>query len=66
MHREKMELIDYLNNVKDQNTFIEFAKALQADKENENRKEKEKPSNPYSHSWNGWENTTIDGFLESA
>jgi hypothetical protein len=61
-----MELIDYLNKVEDQNSFIEFAKALQADKEDENRKEKEKPSNPYSNGWNGWENTTIEGFLESA
>jgi hypothetical protein len=61
-----MELIDYLSRVEDQKSFIEFAKALQADKEDEIRKEKEKPSNPYSHGWNGWENTTIEGFLESA
>ena len=61
-----MKLVDYLNRVEDQKSFIEFAKALQADKEDENRKEKKKPSNPYGHGWNGWENTTIDGFLESA
>jgi hypothetical protein len=61
-----MKLIDYLSRVEDQKSFIEFAKALQTDKENEDRKEKEKPSNPYGHGWNGWENTTIEGFLESA
>ncbi len=59
-----MELIDYLNKVEDQNSFIVFVKALQADKEEENRKEI--LSNPYCHGWNGWENTTIEGFLESA
>jgi hypothetical protein len=61
-----MELEDYLDRVKDQKSFLEFAKALQADKEDEDRKEKENPSNPYSHGWNGWENITIQGFLESA
>ena len=61
-----MELHEYLDNVKDQESFLEFARALQADKEDEDRKEKENPANPYSHGWNGWENNTIDGFLESA
>lgn len=61
-----MELYDYLDNVKDQKSFIVFVKALQADKDDEDLKEKEKPSNPYSHGCNGWENNTISGFLESA
>ncbi len=59
-----MELHEYLDRVKDQESFLEFARALQTDKEDEDRKEK--PANPYSHGWNGWVNNTIDGFLESA
>ena len=61
-----MELDEYLDKVVDEKSFLDFVRALQADKEDENRKEKENPSNPYSHGWNGWENSTIDGFLESA
>jgi len=61
-----MKLDDYLENVKDQESFLEFVKALQADKEDEDLKEDKKPSNPYSHGHNGWENNTISGFLESA
>ena len=61
-----MELHEYLDRVKDQESFLEFARALQTDKEDEDRKEKEKPANPYSYGWNGWVNNTIDGFLESA
>lgn len=61
-----MELYDLLEKVTDEESFFEFAKALQADKEDESRKEKVNPSNPYSHGWNGWQNSTIDEFLESA
>ena len=61
-----MELESYLDKVIDEASFLEFARALHADKEDEDRKEKENPSNPYSHGYNGWQNTTIDGFLESA
>ncbi len=60
-----MELNEYLAKVTDQELFLEFVKVLQADKEDEDRKEKGDFSNPYSHDWNGWENNTIDGFLES-
>ncbi len=61
-----MELEKYLDKVTDEKSFLDFVRVLQADKEDENRKEKENPSNPYSHGWNGWENSTIEGFLESA
>ncbi len=66
VRKKKMELHEYLDKVNDQESFLEFAKALQADKEDEDRKEKENPSNPYGHGANGWENNSIDGFLESA
>ncbi len=61
-----MELEDYLDNVIDQNSFLEFVKALQADKENEDLKEKESPASPYSQGHNGWANNTISGYLESS
>lgn len=61
-----MSLEDYLDNVVDEKSFIEFAKALQADKEEENRIEKEEPSPPYSQGHNGWENGSIEAFLESS
>jgi len=61
-----MELESYLDKVTDEASFLEFAKALQADREDEVRKELEKPSDPYSEGHNGWQNATIDGFLESA
>ena len=61
-----MDLESYLDKVIDEESFLAFAKALQADKEDESRKEAIKPASPYSHGHNGWENSTIDGFLESA
>lgn len=61
-----MELITCLDNVIDEKSFLEFVKALQADKENEDRKEKKNPSGAYSSGHNGWENSTISDFLESA
>ncbi len=60
------ELHELLDDVKDEKSFLNFAKALQADKEDEVRKEKQSPPSPYSHGLNGWENSNIEGFLESA
>jgi len=61
-----MDLDDLLEKVMDEGSFMDFARALQSDKENETEKEKINPTNPYSHGWNGWENSNIEGFLESA
>ncbi|MCU7853429.1 MAG: hypothetical protein KZQ80_14595 [Candidatus Thiodiazotropha sp. (ex Monitilora ramsayi)] len=61
-----MDLTEHLEKVRDKETFLAFVRALQMDKEDESRKEKRNHSNPYSHGWNGWENSTIEGFLESA
>jgi hypothetical protein len=61
-----MTLDDFLEKVNDQKSFLEFARALQADKEDENRKEKESPSSPYSSGWNGWQNSSIETFLDAA
>jgi len=61
-----MELDDLLDCVCDQHSFLEFAKALIADREDEVAKEREKPSSPYGPGANGWENSTIEDFLEAA
>lgn len=61
-----MDLDELLEKVEDQESFLAFAKALQADKEDEAKKEQLTPSNPYSHGLNRWENSSIEGFLESA
>ncbi len=61
-----MDLDELLEKVEDQESFLAFAKALQADKEDEAKKEQITPSSPYSHGLNGWENSSIEDFLESA
>lgn len=61
-----MELDKLLEKVNDEQSFIEFAKALQADKEDEEFKVKANPANPYSQGCYGWESNTINQFLDSA
>jgi hypothetical protein len=55
-----------LDEVRDKNSFIIFVKALANDKREETAKEKVKPSNPYGSGSNGWENGTIEDYLDSA
>jgi hypothetical protein len=55
-----------LSAVHDEDSFAEFVDALANDRADEVRKEKEKPSSPYGAGANGWENGTIETFLESA
>ena len=52
--------------VHDEATFLLFLTALMKDREREVELEKENPSSPYGAGALGWENTTIEGFLESA
>jgi hypothetical protein len=55
-----------LNEVRDEATFLGFLAALAADRFDEVKKEKRKPSPPYCPGANGWENGTIENFLEAA
>ena len=55
-----------LNAVKDQETFLFFVRKLIEDREDEVRKEEIKPSSPYGPGANGWENGTIEAFLDAA
>lgn len=61
-----MELHEKLDIVKDEKTFLEFVKMLLEDRLDEINKEKENPSNPWGPGHNGWENSSVDGFLEAA
>jgi hypothetical protein len=50
----------------DEDSFLRFLEALAADRADEVAKEKPWPSSPYGPGANGWENGTIEAFLESA
>lgn len=60
------DLQQLLDAVVDEDSFIRFVSALAADRAEEVEKEKAKPSSPYGPGANGWENGTIEAFLESA
>jgi hypothetical protein len=52
--------------VTDQASFLEFVRALAADRRDEIEEGKSSPSSPWSAGANGWRNGTIEGFLEAA
>jgi hypothetical protein len=52
--------------VTDESSFIRFLRALAEDREDAINKEKLNPSSPYGSGANGWENGTIEAFLECA
>ena len=57
---------DLLESVNDEHSFLAFAKALHADRADEDAKERDAPSNAYGPGANGWENGTIEQFLGDA
>ena len=59
------DLLKLRDEVHDEQSFLEFVQALNADRADEVEKEKSKPSSPYSAGANGWENMTIEDYLES-
>jgi len=61
-----MELHELADAVHDSRSFLEFVRALVADRQDEVAKECVSPSSPYGPGANGWENGTIEAFLESA
>lgn len=60
------DLNDLEAAVKDEVTFIKFLNALSADWEDEQRKERVRPSSQYGTGANGWEHASIGAFLEAA
>ena len=61
-----MKLHDLLESVTDEQSFLAFVKALREDREIDATAEKASPSSPYGPTQGGWENVTIESFLESA
>jgi hypothetical protein len=55
-----------LENVVDRDSFLAFVRGLMEDRLDEAKREKKSPSSPYGSGCNGWENVTIEDFLESA
>ena len=58
--------MDCLECVKDEATFLEFVRALVKDREEEIAQEGIRPSPPFGPGARGWENGTIEAFLEAA
>ena len=55
-----------LEQVNDRESFIKFVRALIQDREDEVRKEKDAAGNSYGPDANGWENGTIENYLDAA
>ncbi|WP_425503820.1 DUF7660 family protein [Actomonas aquatica] len=55
-----------LDAVCDEVSFVAFVSALASDRADELRKEEQSPSSPFGPGANGWENATVEAFLESA
>jgi predicted Ser/Thr protein kinase len=60
------KLLKLLDEVHDEQSFLKFVQALIADRADEVEKEKIKPSSPYGAGVNGWENGTIESYLQAA
>ena len=58
--------LKFAESVNDEASFVEFIRVMSADWEDEQEKERQNPSPPYSCGANGWENGTIGTFLEAA
>lgn len=61
-----MDLHEQADAVCDERTLLEFIKALVADRVEEGTKEAISPSSPFGPGANGWENGTIEDFLDAA
>src|SRR5882757_8144762 len=60
------ELFSAVESVRDEQTFLEFLITLREHREASVLQEKESPSSPYCAEAGGWENTTIERFLDAA
>jgi hypothetical protein len=60
-----MELHKLLETVNSKESFLHFVDALKRDRIDAVEKEKTKPSSPYGPGANGWENGTIEDFLDA-
>jgi hypothetical protein len=60
-----MDLSDMADKVNSKETFLEFVRALAADRAEEEKLEKKSPSSPYGPGALGWENGSIEAFLDA-
>ena len=60
------DLDKILEAVCDEDSFLIFLNALARDRADEVKKEAAEPSNPYGPGANGWQNGTIEAFLDAA
>lgn len=63
---EPLDLDELLEHVSDEASFICFIKALGADFAHERSLEDLSPSAPYGAGASGWENGSVDSFLDAA
>jgi len=61
-----LELNDLLEKVEDEKSFLIFAKALLNERYEDIELENKNPSSSYSSSQKGWENITLESFLEAS
>jgi hypothetical protein len=66
MSQEDDYVSDALDAVHDEESFLKFLLALRDDREESIAHEKVSPSSPYGPDARGWENTTIERFLDTA
>ncbi len=66
MSNDETMFEDYLDNVHDRKTFLDFVWALMRDRERVIELEKLEPTNLWVAETNGWYNTSIEMFLEAA
>ena len=60
------DLVDLLKEVNSERSLLDFIAALIKDRREAIAAEQRKPSNPYGPDAGGWENTSIEAFLEAA
>lgn len=62
----KDKLTELAEKVEDEESFLMFVRELVKNRETAVKKEKRKPSSPYGPDAGGWENTSIEAYLEGA
>jgi hypothetical protein len=60
------DMFNVASRVQDEKSFLDFLESLAADRESEVGMEKAKSSSPYGPGVKGWENGSIEAFLEAA
>ena len=60
------DLTAMVERITDERSFLGFLHTLAMDRAAEVREEAVNPSSPYGPGARGWENTTIEGFLDAA